>query len=451
MHRLRELLRFWFTFDPPVSRGEYFRHGAGLMVVKYAVDASLIWAIARTTWTPWDYLTTGAAFAHSTLAGAPPPLLSFLAIWTLPFLWIGLSMSVRRALDAGWSAWWALLFFVPVVNYAVMVLFSCLPSAPRLGPERLPTRNQGRLPSAALAIAIGVGIDLGMMTISVYGLREYGISLFLGTPFVVGAVSAYIFNRRYAATEGETIQLALITLAVIAGVMVTFAFEGAMCLLMASPLAAGIGFLGAITGRAIALRDPRSPSRALLALVILPAGQLLGPDAAVGAREVRSAIEIDAPPDSVWSRVVSFPPLPEPSSLVRHMGIAYPRRARIEGSGVGAVRYCEFSTGAFVEPIRVWDPAHRLSFDVIREPSPMREWSFYPNLAPPHLDGFFRARRGEFRLVRLTGNRTRLEGSTWYELRIHPVVYWSVFADLIVSRIHYRVLQHIKAVAEKKG
>ena len=81
----------------------------------------------------------------------------------------------------------------------------------------------------------------------------------------------------------------------------------------------------------------------------------------------------------------------------------------------------------------------------------MREWSFYPNLAPPHLDGFFRARRGEFRLVRLTGNRTRLEGSTWYELRIHPVVYWSVFADLIVSRIHYRVLQHIKAVAEKKG
>ena len=36
-------------------------------------------------------------------------------------------------------------------------------------------------------------------------------------------------------------------------------------------------------------------------------------------------------------------------------GLAYPMRARIEGSGPGAVRYCEFSTGPFVEPIVTWD------------------------------------------------------------------------------------------------
>ncbi|HKN68357.1 MAG TPA: hypothetical protein VJW73_18860, partial [Gemmatimonadaceae bacterium] len=138
-----------------------------------------------------------------------------------------------------------------------------------------------------------------------------------------------------------------------------------------------------------------------------------------------------------------FPELPEPPRLVRRMGIAYPRRARIEGTGGGAVRYCEFSTGPFVEPIRIWETARRLSFDVVQSPAPLREWSLYPSLIPPHLDGYFRARRGEFRLVRLSGNRTRLEGSTWYELRIAPVGYWGVFADLIVSRIHHRVLQHI--------
>jgi uncharacterized membrane protein YhaH (DUF805 family) len=116
MERLARLLRFWFTFDSPVSRRQYLANGAGLMAVKYGVDAALVWLLARQLWTPWDYLTTGADFAHSKLAGAPGVLLPLLGLWTLPFLWIGLTMTLRRALDAGRSAWFALLFFVPVAN-----------------------------------------------------------------------------------------------------------------------------------------------------------------------------------------------------------------------------------------------------------------------------------------------------------------------------------------------
>ena len=76
--------------------------------------------------------------------------------------------------------------------------------------------------------------------------------------------------------------------------------------------------------------------------------------------------------------------------------------------------------------------------------------SLYENLSPPHLDGYFGARRGEFRLVPLPGDRTRLEGSTWYELRIYPDAYWSVMTNLIVARIHQRVLSHIKSVVESE-
>jgi hypothetical protein len=188
----------------------------------------------------------------------------------------------------------------------------------------------------------------------------------------------------------------------------------------------------------------------VLALLLLPpASPLLDRGGPQLLHELRSAIEIDAPPEVVWDRVIAFPELPPPSWLVRRMGIAYPRRARIDGSGAGATRYCEFSTGAFVEPITVWDPGRRLSFDVASSPPPLRELSPYARIVPPHLDGYFSARRGEFRLVRLTGNRTRLEGSTWYELRIYPDVYWSMFADLIVERIHRRVLAHIRAQSEQ--
>ena len=51
---------------------------------------------------------------------------------------------------------------------------------------------------------------------------------------------------------------------------------------------------------------------------------------------------------------MTFQELPEPTDWLFRVGIAYPMRARIQGTGVGAVRYCEFSTGAFIEPIEVW-------------------------------------------------------------------------------------------------
>jgi len=69
--------------------------------------------------------------------------------------------------------------------------------------------------------------------------------------------------------------------------------------------------------------------------------------------EVVTTIEIDAPPEKVWPNVVGFSELPPPSKAVFHTGVAYPQRARMVGTGPGAVRHCEFSTGAFVEPSRV--------------------------------------------------------------------------------------------------
>jgi hypothetical protein len=166
-------------------------------------------------------------------------------------------------------------------------------------------------------------------------------------------------------------------------------------------------------------------------------------------REVRTAIEVDAPPETVWRHVIAFPPLPAPTELVFRAGIAYPLRAEIVGEGVGAVRHCVFSTGAFVEPITRWEPGRRLSFDVVSQPAPLTEWSPYRSITPPHLDGWLVSRRGEFRLVPLPGGRTRLEGSTWYEMRLEPLGYWSVFGDWLIGRIHRRVLAHVAAQAER--
>jgi hypothetical protein len=227
-----------------------------------------------------------------------------------------------------------------------------------------------------------------------------------------------------------------------------FAVEGVICIVMAAPIAVFGGALGAIVGRAIATSGPTPPYHALGVLAALPG--LAGFESTTMARpprrEVVSSIEIDATPERVWPMVVGFSELPPPAAFsIFRAGIAYPMRAHIEGDGVGAVRYCEFSTGPFVEPITRFERPTRLSFDVRGQPLPMRELSPY-GVHPPHLDGYFRSVAGEFRLVPLEGGRTRLEGSTWYELDMAPAVYWTPLAEGLIHAIHMRVLSHIRVL-----
>jgi hypothetical protein len=174
-----------------------------------------------------------------------------------------------------------------------------------------------------------------------------------------------------------------------------------------------------------------------------------------GARDrvlpVATTVEIGAPPSKVWTNVVSFSELPPPSHPIFKLGFAYPIRATIEGRGVGAIRRCEFTTGAFVEPITVWNEPKLLKFSVTSQPSPMKETSWYPDIHPAHMDDFLVSEGGEFRLEELPGGRTRLTGTTWYRHEIRPVWYWRPMSDLVIHRIHERVLAHVKALSEKKA
>jgi hypothetical protein len=184
-------------------------------------------------------------------------------------------------------------------------------------------------------------------------------------------------------------------------------------------------------------------------LLLLPSASLLWDvNAAPPIFEVHSAIEIAAAPETVWKYVVSFSDLPEPREWYFRLGLAYPERAHIEGSGAGAVRYCEFSTGPFVEPIQVWDQPHLLRFRVTQNPAPMHEWSPYTRLLPKHLHGYLVSKQGQFLLTPLPNGHTLLEGTTWYQHGLWPAEYWRWWSDAIIHRIHMRVLTHIRTLAE---
>jgi len=303
-----------------------------------------------------------------------------------------------------------------------------------------------------LLLAGGGGMTIGLVTVlmALELVRSYGMALFVGAPLVIGVVTSFILNRRATTTRTQTNSVVLLTLTLTALSLLAAAMEGLVCIVMAIPIAIPLALLGGTIGRRIA-EGPRQSSRPMLfAVLALPLWVALEPRGSTGqvTHEVRSSIEIAAPPLTVWPHVVAFEPLPAPEELMFRAGVAFPVRARIDGTGVGAVRYCEFSTGAFVEPITRWEPGVTLAFDVSASPPPLTEWSPYRNVHPPHLDGFLRARRGEFRLVPLEGGRTRLEGRTWYEIEMAPEAYWQTWTDYLIHRIHMRVLDQIKQESE---
>jgi uncharacterized membrane protein YhaH (DUF805 family) len=453
-HRVAALARYWWTFAAPVRPSDYLRHGLGLVTLKYAGDVLLVALGTGRFWTPLDYLRSIPFLVSTRFDGAPAWLMPALAVWTIPFLWAGITLTLRRALDAGWSAWTTVAFFVPVVNYLTMVVLCLVPTSPRTPvQDERPRPYERRLPSAFLAIGAGLLFGIGMVVLAVTHLRHYGLALFFGTPFAIGALTAFLFNRRYPASPRESRQVTFMTLALTAGSLFLLGSEGAVCLLMALPLSLIVGLMGAAVGRAAALRGRPEFSPAALALAVVPLGAVLEPRTTAGGvvHEVRSSVVIEAPPAEVWAQVIAFPPIPAPSDAVFRLGFAYPRFARIEGAGVGAVRRCVFSTGAFVEPITHWEPGRRLAFDVAHSPPPLRELTPFADVAPPHLDGYLRSVRGEFRLVPLADGRTRLEGSTWYQLRLAPEPYWQLFTDYLIHRIHGRVLQHIRLETEARA
>lgn len=243
-------------------------------------------------------------------------------------------------------------------------------------------------------------------------------------------------------------------LMLVALVLMAIRFEGIICIAMAAPV---VLLVSLITWAVIAIlvRLTRIGSLlgrisvfSLAALVFL-SGMERDRVSPAPLCAVNSEVLINAAPKLVWENVIAFSEIPAPTEWFFRAGIAYPVRAKIEGVGVGAVRHCEFNTGAFVEPIEIWDKPNRLGFTVKESPPPMTELNPFGETDPPHLHGLLNVERGHFELLPVAGGQqTLLKGTTWYRHALYPTTYWRMWSDYLIHRIHLRVLNHIKADAE---
>jgi uncharacterized membrane protein YhaH (DUF805 family) len=452
----QESWKWFFTWAGRVQRLPYFLAGAVLVALKYAID----WSVAARfgeTWRVWNYFLPSLDVSLFELGHRQPELYAILWAIAIPFFWVGIALTLRRLRDAGLRAGWIFLFFVPAAN---LVLFLCLtfaPSTRKTIAEDVVTdelRKAGTPWSSVLGVVIAVALGFALAVWGSQVLLLYGWGLFLGVPFFTGFIASWFLNLRTTHSRLDTVAVSALTPVLIGLALLGFGREGLMCLLMAVPLALPFSIAGGLVARSILQRrvSAVAPPTFAACVAILPlmmfAEHTAKLDPPVNA--VTTSITIDAPVSVVWKNLVAFSPLTPPEEWLFRAGIAYPTSAQIVGSGPGAVRYCRFSTGDFVEPITVWDEDRLLAFDVSAQPPAMRELSPW-KITPPHLErNYMRSRHGQFRLVALSDYSALLEGTTWYQNYFWPQAYWREWSDGIVHRIHMRVLRHIKQQAEAR-
>ncbi len=117
--------------DGTVGRGTYAAVGLVLFAVKHNIDRFVASFVFHRPWGVFNYLVPPEGDAPVTgLGTAPLGFYATLVAIALPFIAVGVVLTLGRLRDMGWPSGLVLLFFVPVLNLAFFLLLSLAPSRP---------------------------------------------------------------------------------------------------------------------------------------------------------------------------------------------------------------------------------------------------------------------------------------------------------------------------------
>ncbi len=263
---------------------------------------------------------------------------------------------------------------------------------------------------AVLLIALGYVL----LSVSPQSAVAVGLPSLLFVPFCIGLAAAWVW-RPLELGIGAVLLHSLLCMLLGLLIAAVALHEGAICLVIVSPILYGGMIAGALTGR-VWFRKDRDRVNLCLAPVFVLA---IVAEPALRARHtsvVTDEIRIAVPPTRVWPHVLAFKPIPDPPS------------------------YWLFRIGtrlaAFEERVAEIEPGRRLTFDIVEMP------------ADPELLGHLDAHRGQFELHDNGDGTTTLIGRTWYTLHVRPAWYFDLWTHEILGAVHLRVMRHIKRLAE---
>ena len=251
-----KLYHLFFSWKGEIGRSVYAFTGIILFLVKWNLDRLFSFFANEVRYpTPFFYLLPEIS-SETVRTDLILPCFGI----ALPFIYLGLVLTVKRLRSLGWPIYSSILFFVPFVNLLFFFLLSILPQNSPLEWNR---KNRPRtkewldrfLPRGKVAcasLAMGLSATLGTLFVSLSLLtgvgQDYGWGFFVGLPFAMGLTSAVTYGHHERRSLWACLGVALLTLGFSFLLLLLLAIEGILCLLMAAPIALPLAAVGGWVG-----------------------------------------------------------------------------------------------------------------------------------------------------------------------------------------------------------
>ena len=339
-----------------------------------------------------------------------------------------------------------------------------------LARDPAPPKGQGwerwflpRLMIAALPVLAGAayglflrasfGGDSWIKAIQFVALSAMTIGFLFGVPYVIGALTVILSDRRRAESRTYSILMPCASVLLALAAMSVLAYEGLICLVIASPLFLLMAVGGGLSARAFWLKSSgRTPRISLAGLMLLPyalaTGESYLPSPDDQIRTVHNEIVIEASPEAVWREIKSVPVIKReelPTRFSHLIGFPRPLEATLSDERLGGERIATFEKGlAFSEIVNVWKPQEALGFAIRVEPIPADALDEHVAIGGP----FFDVLDGLYEIQPISESKVKLLLTSRHRLSTRFNFYSGFWSELVMHDVQSAIMQVLKARAE---
>lgn len=198
-------LKFADLWNPngTVNRANYALVGVLGFAVKHNLDRVVATYVFHRPWGLFNYWMPIRDVGRITaLGGSQARFLETMVALALPFIWVGVVMTLKRLRSAGLPTALVALFFLPFLNLLFFVALLLAPEQESRFEWRTRPRDswlariapESAMGSAALALLLTVPVGLCIVLLGVRLLVNYGWGLFVALPFAMGLAAAVTFG-----------------------------------------------------------------------------------------------------------------------------------------------------------------------------------------------------------------------------------------------------------------
>ena len=230
---MNRFTRLWSPYGS-VSRGTYAVVGIVGFALKHNLDRFVASFVFSRRWGIFNYWVPVRDVARITqLPRSEAIFLATMVALSLPFVWLGVTMTMKRLRSAGLPPQRVALFFLPFLNLIFFLVLCLLPEkrfnvARGASPEQAvhaqlhPMEQrityagssavrilpESALGSAAISLLMTVPIGFATAWLGTQILSNYGWGLFVALPFIMGLAAALTYGARQPRGAGAQIGVA---------------------------------------------------------------------------------------------------------------------------------------------------------------------------------------------------------------------------------------------------